>query len=86
MADKICAPVPSHEKLPSESDQSEERKSLAVVGACRMIVLLGFIRGRKLVSGGIAVLSSPQGLIFDTDGNLVATDPGNHRLVKILIR
>ncbi|MDR3572411.1 MAG: SMP-30/gluconolactonase/LRE family protein [Anaerolineaceae bacterium] len=31
-------------------------------------------------------LSGPQGLIFDTDGNLLATDPGNHRLVKIIIR
>jgi sugar lactone lactonase YvrE len=39
-------------------------------------------QNRILVRG----LSGPQGLIFDTDGNLLATDPGNHRLIKILIR
>jgi sugar lactone lactonase YvrE len=27
----------------------------------------------------------PQGLIFDGDGNLVVTDSGNHKLLKILI-
>ena len=31
-------------------------------------------------------LSGPQGLIFDADGNLLATDPGNHRLIKIITR
>ncbi len=35
-----------------------------------------------LVSG----LSDPQGLIFDADGNLVVTDPGHHRLIKVVIR
>jgi sugar lactone lactonase YvrE len=30
-------------------------------------------------------LSSPQGIIFDADGNLVVTDPGNHRLIKIVL-
>ncbi len=30
-------------------------------------------------------LIDPQGIIFDTDGNLVVTDSGNHRLIKILI-
>jgi sugar lactone lactonase YvrE len=34
-----------------------------------------------LVSG----LSNPQGLIFDADGNLVVTDPGHHRIVKLVI-
>lgn len=28
--------------------------------------------------------SEPQGLILDTDGNLVVTDPGHHRIVKII--
>ncbi len=31
-------------------------------------------------------LSDPQGLALDADGNLVVTDPGHHRLVKIVIR
>jgi sugar lactone lactonase YvrE len=31
-------------------------------------------------------LGSPQGLIFDAAGNLLVTDPGNHRLIKIIIR
>jgi sugar lactone lactonase YvrE len=30
-------------------------------------------------------LSNPQGIIFDVDGNLIATDPGHHRIVKIVI-
>ena len=30
-------------------------------------------------------VSDPQGISFDTDGNLVVTDPGNHRLVKLVI-
>ena len=28
----------------------------------------------------------PQGIAFSADGNLVVTDPVNHRLMKILIR
>ena len=35
-----------------------------------------------LVSG----LIDPQGIIFDMDGNLMVTDSGNHRLLKILIQ
>jgi sugar lactone lactonase YvrE len=38
-------------------------------------------RERILVAG----LSSPQGIIFDADGNLIVTDPGNHRLIKIIL-
>lgn len=34
-----------------------------------------------LVSG----LKDPQGIIFDTNGNLIVTDSGNHRLLKVLI-
>jgi sugar lactone lactonase YvrE len=34
-----------------------------------------------LVSG----LSEPQGIIFDREGNLIVTDSGNHRLLKVLI-
>ncbi len=34
-----------------------------------------------LVSG----LKDSQGIIFDSDGNLIVTDSGNHRLLKILI-
>ena len=30
-------------------------------------------------------LSDPQGIIFDTDGELIVTDSGNHRLLKVLI-
>jgi sugar lactone lactonase YvrE len=31
-------------------------------------------------------LSNPQGLIFDADGNLIVADPGNHRIVKLIIK
>jgi sugar lactone lactonase YvrE len=31
-------------------------------------------------------LALPQGIIFDADGNLVVSDPGHHRLIKIVIR
>jgi serine/threonine-protein kinase len=34
-----------------------------------------------LVSG----LNNPQGIIFDAEGNLIVTDSGNHRLLKVLI-
>jgi hypothetical protein len=34
-----------------------------------------------LVSG----LNQPQGIIFDSTGNLIVTDSGNHRLIKVLI-
>lgn len=34
-----------------------------------------------LVSG----LSSPQGEIFDADGNLIVTDPGHHQIVRITL-
>ncbi len=36
---------------------------------------------RVLIDG----LSSPQGIILDADGNLVVTDPGNHRLIKVIL-
>src|SRR5574341_723540 len=31
-------------------------------------------------------LSNPQGIIFDLDGNLIVTDSGHHRLIKVIIR
>lgn len=31
-------------------------------------------------------LSSPQGLAIDSAGNLIVTDPGNHRVLKVLVR
>jgi sugar lactone lactonase YvrE len=34
-----------------------------------------------LISG----LNNPQGIIFNLDGNLIVTDSGNHRLLKVLI-
>jgi sugar lactone lactonase YvrE len=30
-------------------------------------------------------LNQPQGIIFDKDGNLIVSDSGNHRLIKVLI-
>ena len=35
-----------------------------------------------LVSG----LSSPQGIVSDAAGNLIVTDPGHHRLVKVVLK
>ena len=34
----------------------------------------------------VSDIIDPQGIIFDTDGNLIVTDPGHHRLIKIFIR
>ena len=33
----------------------------------------------------ISDIIQPQGIIFDSDGNLIVTDPGNHRLIKLII-
>ncbi len=33
----------------------------------------------------IGGLGGPQGLLLDPDGNLIVTDPGNHRLIKLVI-
>ena len=30
-------------------------------------------------------VGGPQGIIFDADGNLIVADPGNHRLIKLVI-
>ncbi len=42
---------------------------------------VGLARDVLLLGG----LSSPQGLIFDSDGNLIVTDPGHHQLIRVLI-
>lgn len=34
----------------------------------------------------LLALVDPQGIIFDADGNLIVTDAGNHRLIKLVIR
>ncbi|HEX8990436.1 MAG TPA: hypothetical protein VF784_02050 [Anaerolineales bacterium] len=49
-------------------------------GAVHMIPA-GQSRDVVLVGG----LSSPQGMIFDLDGNLIVTDPGHHELIKVVI-
>jgi sugar lactone lactonase YvrE len=46
------------------------------------LIAAGTHEDRVLASG----LSDPQGIVFDADGNLVVTDPGHHRLVKLVIR
>ncbi|HEX2697315.1 MAG TPA: NHL repeat-containing protein [Anaerolineales bacterium] len=33
----------------------------------------------------ISDIVDPQGIIFDTEGNLIVTDPGHHRLIKLII-
>ena len=33
----------------------------------------------------VSNLNQPQGIIFDNDGNLIVTDSGNHRLIKVII-
>jgi sugar lactone lactonase YvrE len=33
----------------------------------------------------VSNLNQPQGIIFDRDGNLIVTDSGNHRLIKVMI-
>ncbi|MBI3738614.1 MAG: SMP-30/gluconolactonase/LRE family protein, partial [Chloroflexi bacterium] len=33
----------------------------------------------------VSDIIDPQGIVFDNDGNLIATDPGHHRLIKIFI-
>ncbi len=45
------------------------------------VLIAGTNQDVILVSG----LNDPQGIIFDTEGNLIMTDSGNHRLLKVLI-
>jgi sugar lactone lactonase YvrE len=45
------------------------------------VLMAGTNKDVILVSG----LNNPQGIIFDADGNLIVTDSGNHRLLKVLI-
>jgi sugar lactone lactonase YvrE len=42
--------------------------------------------GARQASVLVAGLAGPQGMILDADGNLVVTDPGHHRLIKLVIR
>jgi sugar lactone lactonase YvrE len=43
------------------------------------LIAAGTVLDSIFVSG----LSSPQGLVLDVDENLIVTDPGHHRLIKI---
>ena len=45
------------------------------------VILAGSGQDVVLASG----LSNPQGLAFDGQGNLIVTDPGHHRLIKLVI-
>jgi serine/threonine-protein kinase len=45
------------------------------------LLMAGTNQDLVLVSG----LNQPQGIIFDSTGNLIVTDSGNHRLIKVLI-
>jgi len=45
------------------------------------VLIAGTNQDVILVSG----LNNPQGIIFDAGGNLIVTDSGNHRLLKVLI-
>ncbi len=55
------------------------------------VVTLGDNALHMIAAGGgqdvvlVGGLRSPQGLIFDRDGNLIITDPGHHQLLKAII-
>ncbi len=73
-------------RLPTPDDVIEDEAGNIFVntlgdGAIHLI-RAGTIRDEILVGG----LSSPQGLALDADGNLIVADPGNHRLVKIVLQ
>ncbi len=55
---------------------------VATLGDNAVHFISGTTHQDAILTGQVA---GPQGIIFDGDGNLVVTDPGNHRLIKLVI-
>ncbi len=55
---------------------------VAAIGDNAIHVITGQNKEDIVLAKGLV---DPQGIIFDRDGNLIVTDSGNHRLLKILI-
>ena len=71
--------------LPTPDDVIEDASGNIFVNALgdnAVHLISAATKQNTILIGGI---SQPQGLIFDGDGNLIVTDPGNHRLIKLVI-
>lgn len=71
--------------LPIPDDVIEDANGnifVSTLGDNAIHFISGAMHEDVILASGII---DPQGIIFDADGNLIVTDSGNHRLIKLII-